>query len=235
MRRLLAFSVGSFAIAMAGTARADDTATLAEEPAEAPPLVVAADTAPPPPPVVSPPPPPRRLDLGECTFLSDRSCDLSLVAELGMGGGQSLSNLGLKDFGHFFLEGGLLIPTRGARDLHIGPVFELAVEVQQVTVAWVASPRVRARYFAGGSEMVLEGSFGPAFQRFAYHDGLETGTRAGVATDFSFGYRGVAGPWAQLSALGDLGGNDRTDLRWVAGIRANLAGWAFALSGGRGL
>jgi hypothetical protein len=167
------------------------------------PLVVATE-----PPVHDPvayekPPP----GLGDCTFFSEAICPLSLVAELGMAGGQSQSNVGLKDYGHFFADVGFLARTPGVRDLHIGPVF------------------------------ILEGSFGPGFQRFAYTNALETGTRVGAVTDFSFGWRGIVGPFAQLDALHDLGGNDGTDLRWMAGLRANLLGWAYALgaafSGGK--
>lgn len=178
------------------------------------------------------PPPPPPPGLGDCTFLSEPVCPLSLVAALGMGGGQSESNVGLKDYGHFFLEAGLVVRTPGVRDLHIGPVVELAVEVNDIAVAWIASPRMRARYFAGGTAFILEGSFGPAFQRFGYTGALETGTRVGAVTDFSFGWRGIVGPFAQLGALHDVGGNDGTDLRWTAGIRANLLGWAYALGAG---
>ncbi len=169
--------------------------------------------------------------LGDCTFFSEPICPLSLVAELGMAGGQSQSNVGLKDYGHFFADVGFLARTPGVRDLHIGPVFELAVEVNDIAVGWMASPRMRARYFAGGTEFILEGSFGPGFQRFAYTNALETGTRVGAVTDFSFGWRGIVGPFAQLDALHDLGGNDGTDLRWMAGLRANLLGWAYAFGG----
>jgi hypothetical protein len=184
------------------------------------------------PPVEHPPPERTPPGLGDCTFLSEPVCPLSLVAELGMAGGQSQSNVGLKDYGHFFLETGVLARTPGIRDLHIGPVFELAVEVNDIAVAWTASPRMRARYFVAGTELVLEGGFGPGFQRFAYTSALETGTRVGAVTDFSFGWRGIVGPFAQLGALHDVGGNDGTDLRWLAGIRANLLGWGYAFAAG---
>jgi hypothetical protein len=96
---------------------------------------------------------------------------------------------------------------------------------------------MRARYFVGGTEFVLEGAFGPEFQRFAYTGARETGTRVGAVTEFAFGWRGIVGPFAQLAALHDLGGNDGTDLRWLAGIRANLLGWGYAFgaafSGGK--
>lgn len=194
--------------------------------AEPAPLQVATAAPPPAPPEPAPTEPPG---LGDCTFWSEAVCPLSLVTELGIAGGQSDSNVGLKDYGHFFAGIGFVARTPGARDLHIGPVFELAVEVNDIAVAWTASPRVRARYFVGGTAFILEGSFGPGFERFAYVDALETGTRVGAVTDFAFGWRGVVGPFAALGALHDVGGNDGTELRWMAGIRANLVGWAYAL------
>jgi len=181
-----------------------------------------------------PPPPsePVDTDLGNCTLFPDPACRHSLVVELGVALGERRSNLPPLLLVRSFLEVGFLTAVRlPGQHLHLGPVFALAVETGPVSVAWVASPRVRARYFAGGTHFVIEHALGPQFQRFAYHDALETGTRAGIAADISFGYGGIIGPLGELSALADLGGNDGVQLAYVAGLRFNVTALALGLSG----
>jgi hypothetical protein len=177
------------------------------------------------------PAPPPVFNLSDCTFFPEPECAESVVIELGFAGGQSVSNLPLKAFTRPQIEVGYL--RRVARDLHVGPTFELAFSYDDVRLAWEASPRVRLRYFAASSYFVLEHAIGLQFQRFGYLQGLETGTRAGVMADASLGYRGIAGPFAQLAALTDLGGNDQTYLHWAAGIRLNLVAWSVVFTGGR--
>lgn len=167
--------------------------------------------------------------LGECTFMAEASCPYSLIAELGLAGGQSHSYLGTQGFFRAFADTGFVFQTRGVPDLHIGPVFELAIETHEVAYGWTASPHVRARYFAGGSPFVIEASVGPQYQRYVFHDGPESGTRVGVATDLTLGYAGIASAWAQLGALRDFGGPAMDEVRWAAGVRANLLGWAAAI------
>ncbi len=171
------------------------------------------------------------LSLSDCTFFPEPECAESLVLELGVGGGQSVSNLALMAFSRPQIELGYL--RKVAPDLHLGPTFELALSYDDVRLAWEASPRVRLRYFAASSYFVIEHAIGLQFQRFGYQQGLETGTRAGVMADASFGVRGIAGPFAQVAALTDLGGNDQTYLHWVAGLRLNLVAWAVVFTGGR--
>jgi hypothetical protein len=175
--------------------------------------------------------PPPAFNLSDCTFFPEPECAESVVIELGFAGGQSISNLPLKAFTRPQIELGYL--RRVARDLHLGPTFELALSYDDVRLAWEASPRVRLRYFAASSYFVLEHAIGLQFQRFGYLQGLETGTRAGVMADASLGYRGIAGPFAQLAALADPGGNDQTYLHWAAGIRLNLVAWSVVFTGGR--
>ncbi len=175
--------------------------------------------------------PPPVFNLSDCTFFPEPECAESGVIELGFAGGQSISNLPLKAFTRPQIELGYL--RRVARDLHVGPTFELAFSYDDVRLAWEASPRARLRYFAASSYFVLEHAIGLQFQRFGYLQGLETGTRAGVMADASLGYRGIAGPFAQLAALTDLGGNDQTYLHWAAGIRLNLVAWSVVFTGGR--
>jgi hypothetical protein len=175
--------------------------------------------------------PPPVFSLSDCTFFPEPECAESLVIELGIGSGQSVSNLALMTFTRPQIELGYL--RRVARDLHIGPTFELALSHDDVRLAWEASPRVRLRYFAASSYFVIEHAIGLQFQRFGYQQGLETGTRAGVMADASFGFRGIAGPFAQVAALPDLGGNDQTYLHWAAGLRLNLVAWAVVFTGGR--
>jgi hypothetical protein len=170
--------------------------------------------------------PPPVFNLSDCTFFPEPECAESGVIELGFAGGQSISNLPLKAFTRPQIELGYL--RRVARDLHVGPTFELAFSYDDVRLAWEASPRARLRYFAASSYFVLEHAIGLQFQRFGYLQGLETGTRAGVMADASLGYRGIAGPFAQLAALTDLGG-----LHWAAGIRLNLVAWSVVFTGGR--
>lgn len=196
---------------------------------ETPGRIVVMDDPPPPPPT------PPDIGLGDCTFFPDPACPHSLISELGFGFGQNLSNIPPQLFvARTFLEFGYLTPIPlpdGFDDLHFGPVFSLAIETSDLPFSWVAGPRLRARYFVGGTHFVVEHSIGPQFQRFVYHDALETGTRVGFAADLSFGYRGIVGPWAELSALGDPGGNDGSKLQWIVGLRANLVGWAIAIGG----
>lgn len=167
--------------------------------------------------------------LGDCTFMAEARCRYSMIAELGLGGGQTHSYLGTRAFFHGFAEAGFLFQMRGAPDLHIGPVFELAIETHEVAYGWTGSPRMRARYFAGGSAFVIEASVGPQYQRYVFHDGPESGTRVGVATDLTLGFSGIAAAWAQVGALRDFGGPAMDEVRWVAGVRANLLGWAAAV------
>ncbi len=226
----LAISGSSWAqedLEVAGEEEAEEGAEAAEEAAPKRPLTVAVPP-PAPPPRAPEPPASSRPGLGDCTFLSEPTCELSLVAEMGLAGGQ-VSTFGVVPLFHGFLETGLLVPSRGTEHLHLGPVFELAVETHEHALAWLGSPRLRLRYFAGGTHFVVEGSAGPQFQRYAMHDVLTTGTRAGFAADFSFGYRGIVGAWIQGAGLRDFAGDSGNELRWVAGLRANLMGWAVAL------
>ncbi len=167
--------------------------------------------------------------IGDCMLFPVPECDDTLVVELGMGGGESANNVGVHSLFRAFVELGYLMPVTS--DLHIGPTFELSVSTHEIAVDWQAGPRVRARWFVGGTLFVMEHALGLEFQRFSYHDALESGTRVGAVTDFGFGYGGIAGPFLQLSALGDPAGESGADLRWVAGVRANLVGWAAAFGG----
>ena len=53
----------------------------------------------------------------------------------------------------------------------------------------------------------------------------------GAVADFGFGYRGIAGPFAQVSAVEDVAGDSDSDLRWIVGVRGNLIGWGSAFGG----
>lgn len=170
--------------------------------------------------------------LGTCTFIPEARCTESLVFEISIGGGQIRSDFPEDKTYWLSFTGGYL--KRVAPNLEVGPVFELAVSGDEIVNAWNASPTLRARYFVGGSGFVIEHGIGLQFERFGYLRARETGTRVGATTDLGFGFRGIAGPFAQISVLGDPGGNDGRLLHWIAGVRLNLAGLAFAVAGAFG-
>ncbi len=168
--------------------------------------------------------------LGDCTFFPKPACDVSLVAELAVGGGQSHSGAGTRAFFYGFAETGVLFPVRGARHLHMGPVFALGIEPNNDGLAWVGNPRIRARWFVGGTDFLMEGGAGLQFRRYIAHEPPPTATHAGLMTELALGYHGIVAAWAEVGGLHDFGGSGRDEARWAAGIRANLVGWAAAFA-----
>jgi hypothetical protein len=169
---------------------------------------------------------------GTCFFLAEPGCRATTVIEFSPAGGVSDSHIGSQSIFRGVMAVGLLAPVPGTRaELHFGPELDLGFDVGESTSDWTVSSKARARWYVAGTLFVIEGSGGLVFERFAFHDALETGTRVGTEWDLALGFGGIVGPFATGAVLGDLTGRTDTNLRLTAGVRMNLMAWAAVLVG----
>lgn len=228
--------IGRLAVILALTAAAggESTAAADEEPAAR-----------------SPSPPSKAQDepdLFICTLAAMPSCRWSLVLELGggpgvahsgEGGAESLVPTRSRFLAHMFVVAGALRSLPGALDVHVGPVFELAAEVNTIRTGWTASPNLRLRWFplrteGGGRGLALEGALGPQLQHFSYQapvSQLGAGSRVGGMAELAVGYRGIVGAWTQASVLADPFDGHGSEYRFFAGVRFNLFALAIGIEG----
>jgi len=163
-----------------------------------------------------------------CLFVGRPGCGTQPTIELGMGWGESTSYVGTQWSYHAYAEVGMLVGL--SRDFQLGPVAEIGGDTGRVTSGYTFSPKIKARYWIGGWYISLDGALGAAFEQFTFDGGTENGTRSGLTADLGFTVLGVAGPYAALYELGDPGGHDSSETRWIVGIRGNLLGWGAVLA-----
>lgn len=241
MRARLAASAGlvaaALAAAIAARARAQDLPDLDRRWHDGGPVkqVARADEQPPRPPPVDPLRTRKKLffNYEPCILIPHPTCAVTPFLELGLSGGESYGYIGKQWLFRGFAEVGVLVAARRNPRFHWGPVVDVGFDVGRVTSGFSVSPKLRGRYWVGGSEyslFTLDGAIGPSFERATFNGGLATDNRAGAAADVGFLYHGVLGLFAGGFVLADPRGVAGREVRVVAGVRGTLVGWLVALA-----
>ncbi|MBI3203031.1 MAG: hypothetical protein HYZ29_15945 [Myxococcales bacterium] len=174
--------------------------------------------------------------LAECTLFAMSACRRSLIIEAGGGPGAAHFGedparlpAGSRFVGQYFVAAGFVAQTSPQSNTHWGPVIEWAVGLSEVRTDWTLSPSVRLRWFpfAGrtGRAFVLEPALGAQLEHFWYLAPLRelgSGTRLGGMGELGLGWRGIIGPWTQLSLLADPFDGHGKEVWFFGGIRFNL-------------
>ncbi|NUP07721.1 MAG: hypothetical protein HOW73_16865 [Polyangiaceae bacterium] len=159
---------------------------------------------------------------GDCLLVPEIECKDYPLIEFGMGWGESRSYIGSQWSYHGFAEAGYLVTLRAAPHLDLGGTLQVGFDLGRATSGFTLGPKVRLRYWTGGSAFILEASAGPVVEKFGFDGGTEAGFRIGGMTDFAFGGSGVFGGWASIMGLADPTGEHGAEMRWLLGFRANI-------------
>ncbi len=171
-----------------------------------------------------------------CIFKPQPNCEITPHVELGMGWGESYGDVGWQWSYRGFVEVGVLSATDLSTDLHWGAVVDVGFDLGRVTDGWTVSPKVKTRYWLGGSPVNLDWAIGPTFERYQYPQGTDSGTRLGLTTDLSLGVYGIVNVYGSVGRLQDYGGYGDSEIRLLAGVRGTMVMWGAilcALSGCR--